>query len=730
MGGSEIVSPPQEFSRTSWAVQPRTFTSALILVLILISFAPLTPWLGFYWDDWPTLWFLKFRGPAGFIEIFSIDRPLLGYLFTGTTALIGEHPLAWQVFGLISRWFAALSFWWALRGLWPARKSLALWAALLFAVYPGFKQQPLSLTYSHSWLILAVFLLSLGIQLRAVRRETGLPGPRWAWLAGAWALSSLVMFTSEYFFGLEALRPVLLLIVLAGEKRSRAAGVRQAPEGAGSLLLRAARSWIPYLASMAAFLYWRLRLHDTPRGDVVILDQVQGDPAGSISALAYTIVSDIYEAGLAAWGEAFGLRRLSGLEPSFLVGFGLVALASALTTWFLVTRSYVPERETESEAGPPPVFGPGPERRPGSGFSEGLQAAALGLLALFVAGWPFWTTGLPIGLTFPFDRFLLAMMPGAALLGAGVARLLPVFKLWGRPDRPLLQAAGLALLAGAAAGSNFYNAVQYRQEWFDQQAFFWQLSWRAPEIEPGTTLLTSELPHRRSSDYTLSAPLNWTYRPDGIPDQLPYFLIDIGSRLDTGPEEMREEQAIELPYRTSSFSGSTGQAVVLFYAPPRCLRVVEPERDLLVPRKPKFIDVAMPLSRVDLISNAETAVAPPPVLGPEPEHGWCYYFEKADLARQTDQWPELQALAEEVERLGLAPGDREADEWSPFITGYAQNGDWQSAVELTRRAYQANTKLSDYYCLQWRYLFQDTPPSNERAQASRKIEAELGCRFP
>jgi len=708
-------------------VQPRTFTPLLILALVLISFAPLTPWLGFYWDDWPTLWFLNFRGPSGFIEIFSIDRPLLGYLFTALTALIGDHPLAWQLFALLCRWLAAVSFGWALRGLWPARKNIALWAALLFAVYPGFKQQSLALTYSPSWLILSAFLLSLGIQLRVVRRNPGLPGPRWVWLGLSWALASLVMFTSEYFFGLEALRPLLLLLVLADKQR------KPEPEtvsgfSKGALLARAVRLWAPYLASMAAFLYWRLFVHDTPRGDVILLDQVQGDPAGSLAGLARTILSDVYEAGLLAWGEAFGLRRLDGLAPALLAGFGLVVIASALAAWFLVTRSYLPDPAHEAGAPPAPR-----SRRPGwmtQGFSEGLQAAALGLLALFAAGWPFWATDLPIGLSFPFDRFLLAMMPGAALLGAGLARMLPVIRLRNRPDRPLLQAVGLALLAGAAAGSNFFNAAQYRQEWIDQREFFWQLSWRAPQLEPGTTLLTSELPHRHSSDYTLSAPLVWMYHPNELPDELPYFLLDIGSRLDTSPEALHEAQEIEHLYRTSSFSGSTEQAVVLFFTPPRCLRVMAPERDLLVPRKPKYIDVAMPLSRVELISAAETAATPPAVLEAEPEHGWCYFFEKADLAIQSGQWEAVEALAQEVEHLGLAPGAREADEWSPFITGLARNGNWQSAVELTRRAYRANTKLSDYYCLQWRYLLQDTSPSPGRVQAAREIEAELGCRFP
>ncbi len=41
-------------------------TPLALLVLCILAFVPLVYRLGFYWDDWPSIWFLHFWGPASF----------------------------------------------------------------------------------------------------------------------------------------------------------------------------------------------------------------------------------------------------------------------------------------------------------------------------------------------------------------------------------------------------------------------------------------------------------------------------------------------------------------------------------------------------------------------------------------------------------------------------------------------------------------------------------------
>ncbi len=187
-------------SNFTWAIPLGLF------ILSLIAYLPLTPDLGVYWDDWPSLWFLHFFGPTIFPKAFAIDRPAQGWLFTLTTSLIGESMIAWQIFGIFARWLCGLTFAWVIGLIWPQRKQLAVIAAALFIVYPGFSQQFIPITYGHQFLVYSAFLASLGCMLLASRR----PKRYWQLTLCGLALDTWSMFALEYFFGLELLRPVLL----------------------------------------------------------------------------------------------------------------------------------------------------------------------------------------------------------------------------------------------------------------------------------------------------------------------------------------------------------------------------------------------------------------------------------------------------------------------------------------------------------------------------------------
>lgn len=93
--------------------------SAILFLLVLLAYGLLTPRMGFYWDDWPFAWFLKFFGPAEFIESFRPFRPFLGPIFTVTTALFGGDPFTWQLVGLAFRFFLSLEIWYVLRYCQP-----------------------------------------------------------------------------------------------------------------------------------------------------------------------------------------------------------------------------------------------------------------------------------------------------------------------------------------------------------------------------------------------------------------------------------------------------------------------------------------------------------------------------------------------------------------------------------------------------------------------------------
>jgi hypothetical protein len=153
-----------------------------LLLLCLVSFGLLIPWLGFFWDDWPIVLMTRLQGAAGFWKFYQFDRPLSSWVYILSTPLLGTTPFIWHLFSLLVRWLTILGMWWSLRCLWPQRTREVTWMALLFAIYPSFTEQPVSVTYSLPWICYALYFLSIGAMIQAVRK------PRWYWPLTALAL--------------------------------------------------------------------------------------------------------------------------------------------------------------------------------------------------------------------------------------------------------------------------------------------------------------------------------------------------------------------------------------------------------------------------------------------------------------------------------------------------------------------------------------------------------------
>ena len=104
---------------------------------------------------------------------------------------------------------------------------------------------------------------------------------RWFWplYLLSIVLSVLSMFSVEYFFGLELLRPLVLWLVLSDSLSNRK-----------QRLLRTLALWAPYLLVMGGFLVWRVAFSTTPRGQVTLLEHIQARPLQTLLDLARTIL--------------------------------------------------------------------------------------------------------------------------------------------------------------------------------------------------------------------------------------------------------------------------------------------------------------------------------------------------------------------------------------------------------------------------------------------------------
>ncbi len=88
-----------------------------------------------------------------------------------------------------------------------------------------------------------------------------------------------------------------------------------------------------------------------------------------------------------------------------------------------------------------------------------------------------------------------------------------------------------------------------------------------------------------------------------------------------------------------------------------------------------------PYSELEHVLTEETPHTPPTVaFGPEPDRGWCYYYQKADLARQRGAWDQVLVIGGQAFGQGLEP--RDLIEWMPFLQAYAVSGDAARLAEL------------------------------------------------
>ena len=662
----------------------------LILLLVLLGYGLLTPWLGFYWDDWPFAWFLRFFGSSEFIEAFRPFRPFLGPIFLATTALIGGDPFTWQLVGLATRFLLSLELWYVLRLVWPSQKWNLIWVVLLFTVYPGYQQQWVSLTHVNQELIPLLFLIaSFGVTAWALRNGRY----RNSLTALALVLQVLGLFTTEYFFGLEILRFFFIVIIVA-----ETLSVRK------DVLRKAGLYWLPYLCVWVLNAAWTYAYHHSAAYnsyDINAFSSLSFSPL----AIANEILTTISLSGFVSWLNTFQI--FSAIDGTLTQIISLVVLLFSASAVFLFMQ-FVYKKTITSDV----VKNDG----------WGLQAMLIGLVAIFAGRLPSWAAGLPLKLEFDYDRFFISIMLGASLFIVGLAAL--VLKDGKR------KVVILSILIGLSTAYQFSVSNTFRRDWTNQQAFFWQLAWRMPSLEKGTVLLTYELPLKYVSDLQVTAPINWMYAPTLTGRDLPYLLLYIKSRINSSTlPSLQPNVPIQLQYRTVNFSGSTSKSVVIYKDADGCLRVLDKVygNAETVPGASFYLINAIPLSDPNQIQVA----APQPVLdktlfGNEPAHDWCYFYEKAELARQQSNWEQVVKLYNQAQKSGLSA--LMPVENLPFIEGFAIVGQTDIALKLTDRTLKTQKELCPAIYTLWDRVLQTSSTQTLSASEINARISQSGCK--
>jgi hypothetical protein len=313
------------------------------------------------------------------------------------------------------------------------------------------------------------------------------------------------------------------------------------------------------------------------------------------------------------------------------------------------------------------------------------------------------------------------MMIGGSLFVAGLLEL--VF------GNSRFKVYTVALIVALGIGQQFYTANDFRRDWQRQQEIFWQMTWRMPGLEPGTVILTHELPLKYETDMGLTAPLNWVYAPGYAGGDLPYALLYTRTRLDGVSLPVLEPgQTVSFEYRTVEFRGSTSQAVTILVPPNACLHVLDSvyAGGDTYERQPRFLRDAIPLSNPDrILTHAKPPEIPSGLFGKEPPHEWCYYYEKAELARQIGDWRTVATLGDQARAQGYVPGD--ALEWLPFIEASVLTGNYQTAREISNLAYRDDSRPRKGLCYTWQRILTNGQGKVEVENLASEMLEKYAC---
>ncbi|MHB8856431.1 MAG: hypothetical protein ACYC6K_07415 [Bellilinea sp.] len=173
-------------------------------------------------------------------------------------------------------------------------------------------------------------------------------------------------------------------------------------------------------------------------------------------------------------------------------------------------------------------------------------------------------------------------------------------------------------------------------------------------------------------------------------------------------------QPIQVDLRSIRFEGSSTRLIGLFNQPAAgCLIVLDDAYLGDPPINATNLNI-LQLSNLDQIDLDAIPIAPDPLIfGKEPEHDWCYFFQKADLARQKQEWIEISTLMDEAFASGLDA--RYSLEYLPLLEAQYHLQDWDGYLETSQKILFRNTGFENFLCTQWERIGSEagTPPPPE-----------------
>ena len=641
--------------------QNETFAAVLLILLTtIITYGVSIPNLGYYHDDWYMLWSGQSRGAESIIPLFSTDRPFMGVVYSYVYRLLGDTILNWHLYALLWRLIGGLAFFWILRLIWPEQKYLTTLMTVLFIVYPGFLSQPNANTKQNHLYGFATALLSIALMLQAMKTEK--QGWKLVCRVLAVALTANYLLIYEYMIGFEGTRLILLGYALFQQ------GVKKFRSLAREVLRRI---W-PYWVVTAGFLYWRIFIFVGER-NATDASQLITDYLGNSSFMTIRLiletVKDFLDTSIFAWFVS-PYQLLSTAPYSNLV-FALVTaglVAAAVFVYIRVFQKQGTADDIESEA--PRLM---------------KSFLWIGALVIIFAISPVIFSDRQVELYDAYKSYGLHPIGGVVLFVAGIMLMF----------RQNFRSLVLLALIGISVATQVLNADQWERYWEYQRQMWWQLTWRAPDIQDDTLIMAySASGFNPEQDYEIWGPVNLIYNPN--PADAPAIQAEVLNS-DTAFSILKRD-VLNNRVRNIRLHRDFNNLLLINFPGSSCMHVIDGTLPVYTVRESLLVQQVGGYSRIDRIIPSGTSPVPPAsIFGPEPEHGWCYYYQKASLARQTGDWEEIGRLYDQVRELNLETDDK--SEMIPFFEGLVNLGRHDDAQTLYNKQIKGQAEMRFPLCI-------------------------------
>ena len=665
-------------------LESKNFAPLLLFFVCVLFFGPLMPALGFYWDDWLVIFHVQTERIADLITLYSFDRPLSAWTAVISAPLLASSSMAWHLFSLFFRWLSSYLLYLSIVQILPKRKKMAMWISVLFAIYPAYTLQAVSVAFSQHWISYALFLFSIYAMGKAVL----IPEKKFSFILLALFSALLHLVTLEYFAGVELLRPIYLLTLFPKKIRS-----------VSSRLKVLFNHWWPYLILLILWAFWRMFVVEfaVEPHPPILLSNLRAAPLATLFEFANTIWESYRSMLWTAWQRPLSTVSLNWNDNLFLAGLVIAVIFSIMLSYLLKNWQSDNSQNNSQKA-----YG---------------QIASIGAFSIFLGLLPIWMIGESPVQSGYNERFALPALLGTSMF---IVSALYYFLKSNR-----IRSLVFFTLVGIAFTAQFHSAIRFRDDWEQQSAYFRQLAWRAPSIESNTALiffapLTDFMPASSSS-----AAINSIYEQSRSKTYVDYWYFDLDRSRHV--RKIEAGDALNSNYRGMLFEAQNAEALLYFYQPKNsCLWLLSPidQANPYLPEEVRFFTAYSTPARINPNINASNIVSDP-VFNLKADQSWCYAYQQADRMEQLRDWSGIEDEMKAAINLGLGPEN--ALEWLPLLSAYINLGQWPFAEELSHQIDQQDSRNGGMLCATWE-KWQVESGVNELGQKSwQRVADTLQC---